>query len=288
VGGLQRKSFDTPDDRVRFPGVVEELVEIGGFTLGKTIHQPGWRYSTDMAPLVGGGEWCRTRHVGVVLQGRVLFVLEDGSEMEFGPSDAYDCPAGHDSLVTSHEPLITLDMTGARTWGASRTGFHDRVLATLLMTDLVGSTARATAMGDTAWREALALHHERVRTELEVFRGREIDTAGDGVLAVFDGAARGLRCAAAIRASAASDDLEVRIGLHIGEVEAAGEGIKGVAVHEVARISALAQPGEILVSEITRAMATPAGLTFEDRGEHELKGLSGPYRLFAFVTDETR
>jgi class 3 adenylate cyclase len=153
------------------------------------------------------------------------------------------------------------------------------------MTDLVGSTAKATAMGDGAWREALALHHERVREQLELFRGREIDTAGDGVLAMFDGAARGLRCAAAIRASAASDGLEVRIGVHIGEVEAAGEGIKGVAVHEVARIAALAGPGEILVSETTRAMATPAGLAFEDRGEHELKGLTGPYRLSAFVTE---
>jgi class 3 adenylate cyclase len=231
-------------------------------------------------------DWCETRHVGIVVQGRCLFTLRDGTAIEFGPDDVFDCPPGHDSLVTSDEPLVTLEWTGARAWTGFRSGFHDRVLATLLLTDLVGSTARATAMGEGAWREALALHYERVRGELELFRGREIDTTGDGVLAVFDGAARALRCAAAIRAAVASDDLEVRMGVHIGEVEASGDDIRGVAVHEVARIAALAAAGEILVSEITKSMAAPAGLAFEDRGEHELKGLPGPHRLFAFAAAE--
>jgi class 3 adenylate cyclase len=282
VAGLERKRFSEPDERVLFPGIVEELIEIGGFTLGKTTHDPGWRYSTDMGALVGE-EWCETRHVGIVVQGRVQFTLRDGTEMEFGADDVYDCPPGHDSLVTSDEPLVTLDVSGARAWVGFRSGFHDRVLATLLMTDLVGSTARAMAVGDAAWREALALHHERVRGELELFRGREIDTAGDGVLSMFDGAARALQCAAAIRTAVAPDGLQVRIGVHVGEVEVAGDGVRGVTVHEVARIAALAEPGEILVSEITRTMAAAAGLGFQDRGEHELKGLPGPRRLFAYT-----
>src|SRR5262249_17432847 len=216
--------FDDPDERVLFPGIVEELIEVGGFTLGRTTHDPGWRYSTDMAPLVGGGEWCETRHVGIVVQGKLLFMLRDGTQMEYGPDDVYEWPPGPDSVVPSDEPLITIDVSGSRAWAGFRSGFHDRVLTTLLMTDLVGSTARAMAVGDTAWREALALHHERVRGELELFRGREIDTVGDGVLAMFDGAARALRCAAAIRTAVAGDGLPVRIGVHLGGGEAGGGG----------------------------------------------------------------
>jgi len=253
--------------------------------VGTVTHLPGWRYSTDMAPLVGGGEWCETRHVGVVLSGRILFTLRDGTEMEFGPDDVYDCPAGHDSVVISDEPLVTLEWSGAWAWGGFRTGFHDRVLATLLMTDLVDSTTTAADIGDAAWRELLALHQEKVRGQLELFRGHEVDAAGDGILAIFDGAARALRCAAGIRAAAASDGLRIRAGVHVGEVEVAGEGVKGIAVHEVARIAAFAGANEILVSESTRALAEPAGLAFEDRGEHELKGIPGPRRLFAFLDE---
>jgi class 3 adenylate cyclase len=285
--GLDRKNLNQPDETVEFPGVTENLIEIGGFTVGKVTHRPGWRYSTDMAPLVGGGEWCDTRHVGMVLSGRLLFTLRDGTTREFGPEDVYDCPAGHDSLVMGDEPLVTVEWSGARAWGGFRTGFHDRVLATLLATDLVESTATAVAVGEAAWRELLALHHERMRGQVELFRGREVDLAGDGILAMFDGAARALRCAAGMRAAAASDGLRMRAGVHVGEVEVAGESVKGVAVHEVARIAALAGAGEILVSESTRTLAEPAGLAFEDRGEHELKGLTGSRRLFAYIADDS-
>jgi hypothetical protein len=154
VPGLHRKRPSEPDETVQFPGIIEELIEIGGFTVAKVTHQPGWRYSTDMAPLVGG-EWCETRHVGVVLSGRILMTLRDGTGMEFGSEDVYDCPAGHDSVVIGDEPLVTLDWSGARAWGGFRTGFHDRILATLLVTDLVESTATAVDIGEAAWRELL-------------------------------------------------------------------------------------------------------------------------------------
>jgi class 3 adenylate cyclase len=282
MSSLHKKHLSDPDETIRFPRVVEELFDVGGFTVGKLSHEPGWRYSTDMAPLVGR-EWCQTRHVGVVLSGRVLFKLIDGTELECGPFDIYECPPGHDSLVTSDEPLVTLEWTGARAWGGFRTGFHDRVLATLLLTDIVESTAKGMSVGEAAWRELLALHHERMRGQLEVFRGSEVDTTGDGILAMFDGAARALRCAAAMRDSAAADGLQIRVGVHVGEVEVTRDGIKGMAVHELARIASVARPQEILVAEATRALASSAGLEFEDRGEFHLKGLDGARRLFTYL-----
>jgi class 3 adenylate cyclase len=157
------------------------------------------------------------------------------------------------------------------------------VLATLLFTDLVGSTERATRLGDVAWHDLLSRHYESVRRELERFRGREIETTGDGVLARFDGPAAALQCAAAIVRDATDLDLEVRAGVHVGEVQLVGAGVRGVAVHEAARVMATAGPNEILVSETVRVLAEAAGLMFEDRGLHSLKGLDGERRLFAYA-----
>jgi class 3 adenylate cyclase len=151
------------------------------------------------------------------------------------------------------------------------------------MTDLVGSTAEASRLGDALWRDRLAHHLESMRMLLGRFRGREIDTAGDGMFALFDGAARALECAAAIQDAAGTQEMPVRIGVHVGEVELTSNGARGIAVHEVARIAAAA--GEILTSEATRALSMRAGLEFEDRGEHQLKGLEEQRRLFAIVTN---
>jgi class 3 adenylate cyclase len=157
------------------------------------------------------------------------------------------------------------------------------VLATLLFTDLLGSTERATRLGDVAWHDLLSRHYESVRRELERFRGREIETTGDGVLARFEGPAAALQCAAAIVRDAMDLDLEVRAGVHVGEVQLVGAGVRGVAVHEAARVMATAEPNEILVSETVRVLAEAAGLMFEDRGLHSLKGLDGKRRLFAYA-----
>ena len=151
------------------------------------------------------------------------------------------------------------------------------------MTDVVGSTAEVSRVGDAHWRDRLANHLESTRTLLGRFRGREIDSAGDGMFALFDGAARALECAAAIRETARTQQMPVRIGVHVGEVELTANGARGVAVHEVARIAAAAGSGEILTSEATRALSTGSGLEFEDRGVHPLKGLNEPRRLFAFI-----
>jgi pimeloyl-ACP methyl ester carboxylesterase len=158
----------------------------------------------------------------------------------------------------------------------------DRVLATILFTDLVGSTERATALGDASWSSLLARHHDAVRRQLARFSGDEIDTAGDGFLALFDGPARAVRCGLAVRDSLQELGLDVRAGVHTGEVERpAGDKPRGIAVHVGARVMSLAGSGEVLVSATTRDLVAGSGLEFEDRGEHELKGVDGRRRVFA-------
>ncbi|MGZ4212787.1 MAG: adenylate/guanylate cyclase domain-containing protein [Actinomycetota bacterium] len=160
----------------------------------------------------------------------------------------------------------------------------DRILATVLFTDIVGSTERASAMGDKPWRDLLQRHHAAVRIELQRFHGREVDTAGDGFFATFDGPARGIRCAEAIRESLRGIGLEIRSGLHTGEVEIIGDKISGIAVHIGARIAARAEAGEILTSSTVKDLVAGSGLTFEDRGSHQLKGVPDEWRLFAVVS----
>ena len=158
----------------------------------------------------------------------------------------------------------------------------DRVLATVLFTDIVGSTERAAVMGDRPWRELLAHHHRVVREVLDRCRGREIGTAGDGFLATFDGPARAIRCGREIGVRVRDLGLEIRAGVHTGEIELIGDDIGGIAVHIGARVAALAGPGEILVSRTVVDLVAGSGLVFEDRGEFELKGVPASWRLFAF------
>jgi len=160
----------------------------------------------------------------------------------------------------------------------------DRVLATILFTDIVGSTERAAALGDRAWRELLQRHHELVRGNLLRFRGREIDTAGDGFLASFDGPARGIRCARAIVEESHTLELEVRAGLHAGECEILHGNVAGIAVHTGARIASKAGPSEVLVSGTVKDLVAGSGIGFEDRGVHELKGVPGEWRLYSVST----
>ncbi|MGH8203922.1 MAG: adenylate/guanylate cyclase domain-containing protein, partial [Steroidobacteraceae bacterium] len=157
----------------------------------------------------------------------------------------------------------------------------DRVLATVLVTDIVGSTQHAARLGDRAWSELLARHHEIVRSELDRFRGREVDTAGDGFLATFDGPARAVGCACRIRDAVKTLGIEIRAGLHTGEIEIADGQVRGIAVHTGARVAASAQPDEILVSSTVRDLVAGSGLQFADRGMHALKDSPRTWQLFA-------
>jgi class 3 adenylate cyclase len=160
----------------------------------------------------------------------------------------------------------------------------DRVLATILFTDIVGSTAIAARLGDADWRELLERHHALVRRQLDRFRGHEIDTAGDGFVASFDGPARAIRCARAIAESVSALDLEVRAAIHTGECEIADGKLAGIALHIAARIASRAQPGETLVSSTVKDLVAGSRIEFTDRGAEALKGVPGEWRLFAVET----
>jgi pimeloyl-ACP methyl ester carboxylesterase len=157
----------------------------------------------------------------------------------------------------------------------------DRVLATVLFTDIVGSTERARELGDRRWLDLVERHHELIRRELERYRGREIDTAGDGFFATFDGPARAIRCARSIVDDVRGIGLDVRAGLHTGEVELAGDAVRGIAVHTGARVAAKAGACEVLVSQTVKDLVAGSGIEFEERGAHALKGIPGEWRLYA-------
>jgi class 3 adenylate cyclase len=176
-----------------------------------------------------------------------------------------------DQIVDEVEQFLT---------GVRRSRDPDRILATVLFTDIVGSTEQAATLGDQRWRELLEAHNLLVRRELERWQGREIDAAGDGFLATFDGPARAIRCACAVRDAVESLGLEVRAGLHSGECELVGEKVVGIAVHTGARVAAAAGAREVLVTSTVRDLVAGSGIEFEDLGERELKGIPEPKRLF--------
>jgi class 3 adenylate cyclase len=187
---------------------------------------------------------------------------------------------GEDALFLGDTEMLLGEMEQFLT-GTRPVPEIDRVLATILFTDIVGSTERAATLGDRAWRALLDTHHGIVRQELERHRGREIKTVGDGFLATFDGPARAIRCACAIRDGLRSLGIEIRAGLHTGECELMNDDVGGIAVHIGARVMATAAPAEVLVSSTVKDLVAGSGLRFVDRGVHSLQGVPGEWRLFA-------
>lgn len=277
MAGVHSKSFDEPDELLERPLVTMKTVLLGEVHVVWIVHEPGWSWSEHMKPIVGT-PWCLHHHQGIQLAGRLEVTTDTGARRVVGPGEVYDIPPGHDARVLGNEPVIEIEFAGGRGWG--KPAEFERVVATLIVTDIVGSTQVAARVGDAAWKQLLARHADRVRVELDRFRGIEVATTGDGFLAMFDGAARAVRCAGAIHAAADADGLEVRAGVHSGEVERDGANLRGVAVHAAARIAALAQPGEVLVSEAAAALLEGSGLSLAEAGEHELKGLAGRRRLY--------
>ena len=283
MGEIQSKRFDEPDEVVSLPNLTGQIVVLGELYVGRYVHQPGWCWSKDVKPLVGTPS-CQIHHQGVVLSGYTQITSDEGGQRTFGPGEVFDVSPGHDGCIVGEEPCVTIEFRGVRDWARPRVA-GERVLATLLFTDIVGSTALAARLGDQPWQELLARHYDRVRLELDRFRGYEIKTTGDGFLALFDGAARAIRCAAAICRVARKDGIEVRAGIHTGEVERHTDTIQGVAVHVAARIAARAGAGEVLLSAPTVVLVEGSGLSFSDAGEHELKGLEGRRRLYRLLGD---
>ena len=188
---------------------------------------------------------------------------------------------GHDHIPWVGDQDAVVDEIEEFVTGVRPIRGADRVLATVLFTDLVGSTERAARVGDQEWRDLLSRHQSDVRRELDRWRGRELDTAGDGFLASFDGPARAIRCGLAIVERARSLDLDVRAGVHTGECELLGEKLAGIAVHTGARIATLAGAGEVLASQTVKDLVAGSGLDFDDRGEQEFKGVPGRWRIYA-------
>ena len=190
---------------------------------------------------------------------------------------------GGDHLVWTEDQESMLDEIEVFLTGSRHAHEPERALATVLFTDIVGSTETAARLGDRRWRELLERHDAIVRRQLAVHRGREVKTMGDGFLATFDGPARAIRCAGAIAGAVGDIELQIRTGIHTGEVELIGEDVGGMAVNIGARIGALADPGEVLVSSTVRELVVGSGLEFTDRGTHTLKGAPDQWRLFAAI-----
>jgi class 3 adenylate cyclase len=277
---LQSKSFETPDEIRSVPHGSVRVLDLGDMVVGQQIWEPGWRWSEHVKP-IAKTELCEYHHIGVTVSGAVHVAMRDGSELELTPNTAYEIPPGHDAWVVGNEPYVAFDFAGMRGFLVPPESVGERILATILFTDVVDSTATAALMGDNRWRKVIADHDDRVRYQLASFRGREIKETGDGFLAIFDGTGRAVRCAAAIRTSVAELGIQIRAGIHTGEVEVVPNDVRGVAVHTAARIMALADPGEVLVSGTTHDLLAGSGLEFSDRGSHELKGLTGVRSVYA-------
>jgi class 3 adenylate cyclase len=277
---LQAKSLANPDEVRSFQSGRVDIYDLGDIVVGRMVFGPGWHWA-EQVKQIAGTELCEYHHIGVALSGNFHVRMADGTELDVGPQMAFEIPPGHDAWVVGDEPFVTLDFAGMRTFGVPAAATGERVLATILFTDVVDSTPMAERIGDGPWRTLVADHNDRMRFRLAEYRGREIKQTGDGFLVLFDGSARAVRCAAAMRDSVAELGIQIRAGIHTGEVELVPNDVRGVAVHTAARILALAAPGEILVSGTTYELLAGSGIPLLDRGSHELKGLTGVRSLFA-------
>jgi class 3 adenylate cyclase len=281
MGSIRSKSFDQPDAVRSFPFMESQLTQIGPIGVGRAMLQPGWRWSASIGPLTGEA-WCQVHHVQLVLAGRIAFQMQDGESDDFGPNWVVEVLPGHDAWVVGDEPVVIYDFYG----NAGDVGLptdHQRIVTTVLISDIVDSTATAGRLGDNRWRQLLGQHNRLVRALLDRFGGHEVNTTGDGFIVTFPSAVSALRCAAAIRDGVRSMELEVRIGVHTGEVELVDNDVRGVTVHAAARIMALAGHSEVLTSALTRNLVDGSGLQFEERGAHEVKGFDSPITVFALA-----
>ena len=212
-------------------------------------------------------EWLRAGHARYLAEH-----IPGARYVELDGADHLPYLAAGDAIVEESREFLT---------GVREPAEPDRVLATVLFSDIVSSTEQAAALGDRRWSDRLDAHDTAVRRQLERFRGREVKTTGDGFLATFDGPARGIRCGWAIREATRAVGVDVRVGLHTGEIELRGEDIGGVAVHVAQRVCAHAGPGDVVVSEAVPLLVAGSGIRFDERGGHELKGVPGTFRLFA-------
>lgn len=277
--GVEVRDLGEPEAVVSDPLGISNQVRLAQTVITRHVLQPGWSWEEHAKPSVGSAS-CELYHRGVVLSGRMGIRTDDGEELVVGPNHVFDLQPGHVTWVEGDEELVMVDWAGGAGFDP-QPGRGTRVSATILFTDVVGSTARASEVGDTSWKRTAAMHDDVVRSVLAGFGGREVETAGDSFLVVFESAESAIRCGLALVEALAAIELPIRVGIHSGEVVLGADHIQGLAVHAAARIVARAGAGEVFVSSTARELAEGAtGLTFESRGRHRLKGLERERELF--------
>jgi hypothetical protein len=246
VARLQRRRFaDSDDVRVTGRGKVE-IVELDDRVVGRLVWEPGWRWSVDVKP-IAGTQWCQSHHFGYSVSGHLRVQMSDGVELEVGPEEVFEIPPGHDAWVLGDEPFVTIDFEAMRGFAKAQIDTGRRTLASILMTDIVDSTARAVALGAAGWHEVVRRHNELAERAIDQHEGRLIKTTGDGVIGLFTSAGQAVRAASAIQVGVRPLEIGVRAAVHSGEVEQMTGDVRGVAVHQVARMMALGGADDIVV-----------------------------------------
>ncbi len=278
--GAHIRSFRESTERFELPGLISELVSLGTLGVAHNIHAVGWRWSTDVRPTVGT-TWCEVRHVGYAIQGQLELTFPDGTSAAVSAGDVFDVAAMHDGRVIGAKPFESIEWFGARTWLADLATRRERVLATIVMADIVTSTRIAASLGEQAWADKLASYEQSMADIIDSFGGRVVKYTGDGVLVVFDGTVKALRAAVAMRDTSREMELPTRTSVHTGEIETASDDVHGLAVHETARMLDIASSNEIVVSATTRLFGEGQGINLRPRGMHQLRGIEGPRELYA-------
>ena len=276
---LQRRRFEESQDVRVTPRGWVEVVELDDRVVARITWQPGWRWSVDVKP-IAGTQYCQSHHVGLLLQGQLRIQMADGVELEFHAGDVLEIPPGHDAWVVGDEAVVSFDFEALRGFAKGSGSANRRTLASVLMTDIVDSTARAVEMGQERWLELISRHNELAERVIDSNEGRLIKTTGDGVLGLFDSAERAVRAAMAIADAVRPLDIQIRAGVQTGEIEMSAGDVRGVVVHATARMMALAGADEVIVSSTVRDLLDGSELSFEDFGLHELKGLPGERHLY--------
>jgi class 3 adenylate cyclase len=277
---VEVRDLGEPEAVVSHPLGETSQVRLAQTVISRHVLQPGWNWEKHARPSAGTAS-CELYHRGVVLSGRMGIRTDEGEELVISPNQVFDLPPGHVTWVEGDDVLVMVDWAGGAGFDP-QPGREARAMATILFSDIVGSTALARDAGDTSWERTVAMHEDVVRSVLAGFGGREMETAGDSFLVLFGSAEGAIRCGLALVGALAAIQIPIRVGIHSGEVVASGDRVRGVALHAAARIVARAEAGEVLVSRITRDLTEGAtGLTFESRGRHRLKGLDREHDLFA-------
>ena len=276
---LQRRRFDESQDVRVTPRGRVEVVELDDRVVAKITWQPGWRWSVDVKP-IAGTQYCQSHHVGLTLQGQLRIQMADGIEIEFHAGDVFEIPPGHDAWVVGDEPVVSVDFEALRGFAKGSGSSNRRTLASVLMTDIVDSTARAVEMGEERWLELISRHNELAERAIDSNEGRLIKTTGDGVLGLFDSAERAVRAAMAIADAVRPLGIQIRAAVQTGEIEMTAGDVRGVVVHATARMMALAAADEVIISSTVRDLLDGSELRFDDFGLHELKGLPGERHLY--------